>query len=58
MENKSEGGRFVQNDQDPGVQEEIGAKALCVDDEEEKAPEINSDREAQQMAKKLQSRIC
>lgn len=43
---------LVQNDQDPEIQEEIGAKALCVDDEE-KAPEINSDREALQMAEKL-----
>ena len=44
---------LVQNDQDPEIQEEIGAKALCVDDEEEKASEINSDREALQMAEKL-----
>ena len=43
---------MVQNDQDPEIQEEIGAKALCVDDEE-KAPEINSDWEALQMAEKL-----
>ena len=44
---------LVQNDQDPEIPEEIGAKALCVDDEEEKALEINSDREAVQMAEKL-----
>ena len=31
---------LVRNDQDPEIQEEIGVKALCVDDEEEKAPEI------------------
>ena len=44
---------LVQNDQDLEIQEEIGAKALSVDDEEENAPEINSDREALQMAEKL-----
>ena len=43
----------IQNDQDPEIQEEIGAKALCVDDEEEKESEIKSDREALQMAEKL-----
>ena len=43
----------VQNDHDPEIQEEIGAKALCVDDEEEMAQEIKSDREALQMAEKL-----
>ena len=44
---------LVKNDQDPEIQEEIGAKALCVKDEEEKAPEIKSNREALQMAEKL-----
>ena len=44
---------LVQNDQDPEIQEEFDAKALCVDDEEEKELEIKSDREALQMAKKL-----
>ena len=43
----------IQNDQDPEIQEEIGAKALCVDDEEEKESQIKSDREALQMAEKL-----
>ena len=44
---------LVQNDQEPEIQEQVGAKALCVDDGEEKAPEIKSDREALQMAEKL-----
>ena len=44
---------LVQNDQDPETQEEVGAKALCVDDGEEKAPEIKSDWEALQIAEKL-----
>ena len=44
---------LVQNDQDREIQEEVGAKALCVDDGEEKAQEIKSDREALQMAEKL-----
>ena len=43
----------IQNDQDPEIQEEIGAKALCVDDKEEKESEIKSDREVLQMAEKL-----
>ena len=44
---------LVQNDQDPEIQEEVGAKALCVDEGKEKAPEIKSDQEALQMAEKL-----
>ena len=44
---------MVQNDQDPEIQEGIGAKVLCVDDEEEKAPEIKSNRETLQMAENL-----
>ena len=44
---------MVQNDQDPQLQEEIGAKALCVDDEEEKANGMKSNREALQMAEML-----
>ena len=43
----------IQNDEDPEIQEEIGAKALCVNDEEEKESQIESDREALQMAEKL-----
>ena len=43
----------IQNDQGPEIQEEIGAEALCVDDEEEKESEIKSDRESLQMAEKL-----
>ena len=43
----------IQNQQDPEIQEEIGVKALCVDDEEEKESQIKSDREAPQMAEKL-----
>ena len=53
METKVREDVLVQNDQDLEIQEEIGAKALSVDDEEENAPEINSDREALQMAEKL-----
>ena len=34
-------------------QGEIGAKAPCMDDEEEKESEVKSDREALQMAEKL-----
>ena len=41
---------LVQNDQDPEIQEEIEAKALCVDDEEEKAPEMKSTAEALKIA--------
>ena len=44
---------LVQNDQDPEIQEEFDAKALCVDDEEEKESEIKSNREVLQMAEKL-----
>ena len=44
---------LVQNDQDPKIQEEIGAKFLCVDDEEGKAPEIKSNQEVLQVAEKL-----
>ena len=47
------GGVLVQNDQDPQLQEEIGAKALCVVDEEEKANGMKSNREALQMAEML-----
>lgn len=46
-------GILVQNDQDPEIQEEIDAKALYVDDKEKKAPEIKSDWEVRQTAKKL-----
>ena len=55
METKVREDVLVQNDQDPEklIQEEIGAKPLCVDDEEEKAPQINSDLEALPMAEKL-----
>ena len=41
---------LFQNDQDPEIKDEIGAQALCADDEEEKESEIKSDREALQMA--------
>ena len=34
---------LVQNDQDPEIQEEFDAKALCVNDEEEKESEIKFD---------------
>ena len=44
---------FVQNDQDPEIQEEIDANVLRVDDEEKKAPEMKSNWEVLQMAKKL-----
>ena len=53
MESKVREPVLVQNDQDPKIQEEIGAKFLCVDDEEGKAPEIKSNREALQVAEKL-----
>ena len=42
---------LVQYDQDPEIQEEFDAKALSVDDEEEKESEIKSDREALQIPK-------
>ena len=35
------------------MEEETRAKALCVEEEEEKAPEIKSNREALQTAEKL-----
>lgn len=44
---------MVQKDQDPEMQEEIGVKALCVDDEEENALEIKSHGEALLMAERL-----
>ena len=43
----------IQNNEDAEIQEEIGAKVPCVDDEEDKESEIKSDREALQMAEKL-----
>lgn len=46
-------GVLVQKDEDPEMQEEIGVKVLCVDDEEENALEIKSHGEALLMAEKL-----
>ena len=40
---------LVQNHQDPEILEEIGTTVLCVDDEKEKAPEINSNQDIKGM---------
>ena len=47
------GGVLVQNYQDPQLQEEIGAKALYVDNEEEKPNGMKFNREALQTAEML-----
>ena len=49
MENKSEGRRLAQNDQDLKIEEEICTKVPRVDDGEEKAPEIKFSRKALQI---------